>query len=249
MNTPLIRTRFTRMLSAYNTNAKIQKKMAEKLINLCGKNSYNTILEIGCGTGFLTRNAVEKLVFRNYTALDIVKECKNYIQEISPKINFINSDIESFARQDNKRYDLILSNASLQWIENFEVLVTALISKLKPDGELLFSTFGKENFREIYHISGNTLKYYSIKELTQMFEAYKPFLEEEVHIMGFDSAKDVLRHLHNTGVNALENKFWTKSDLAKFEKHYNNLCRRRPTLTYNPVYVKIRQTEKPDTKN
>ena len=95
MNTPLIRTRFTRMLSAYNTNAKIQKKMAEKLINLCGKNSYNTILEIGCGTGFLTRNAVEKLVFRNYTALDIVKECKNYIQEISPKINFINSDIES----------------------------------------------------------------------------------------------------------------------------------------------------------
>ena len=41
-------------IESYNENAKIQKRMAEKLITFVEKKEYPKILEIGCGTGFLT---------------------------------------------------------------------------------------------------------------------------------------------------------------------------------------------------
>ena len=61
----------------------------------------------------------------------------------------------------------------------------------------------------------------------------------EIHIMAFDTPKDVLKHLQLTGVNGLEQKSWTKKDLIKFENGYKNICTNRPTLTYNPVYIRI----------
>ena len=67
----------------------------------------------------------------------------------------------------------------------------------------------------------------------------KALIEPEIHIMAFDSPKDVLRHLQLTGVNGVESTAWTKKDLIKFENGYKNLCSSRPTLTYNPIYIKI----------
>ena len=64
-------------------------------------------------------------------------------------------------------------------------------------------------------------------------------IEPERHIMAFDTPKDVLKHLQLTGVNAIESVSWTKKDLLKFENGYKNICSRRPTLTYNPVFIKI----------
>jgi hypothetical protein len=65
------------------------------------------------------------------------------------------------------------------------------------------------------------------------------FIEQEIHVLAFDSPKAVLRHLQMTGVNAIENISWTKKDLINFESAYKNLCSRRTTLTYNPIYIKI----------
>ena len=63
MNKDLIKQRFCRKLDSYNENARIQKQMAEKLINnfLPKKTKYQKVLEIGCGTGLLTEYAVNNL--------------------------------------------------------------------------------------------------------------------------------------------------------------------------------------------
>ena len=137
----------------------------------------------------------------------------------------------------HNKYDLIISNASLQWVNDFERVVNELRVRLNPNGELVFSTFGQENFKEIYHVIGATLNYYSLSELRDMFPDSS--IEPEIHILAFESPKDVLKHFQATGVNALEQTAWTKKDLIKFENGYKNFCSRRPTLTYNPVYVKI----------
>lgn len=235
MNKDLIQARFSKSLSSYNENARIQKKMAEKLVSFLNKKNYKNILEIGCGTGFLTELLNKTLEFKNYYTIDIVEDCEHYIKEINPDINFIQADIENFTPQFSP--DLIISNASLQWVENFEEIITKLKNCLNKGGELIFSTFGNENFKEISFITGKTLNYYSIKELEDMFP--ESSIYPEIHIMAFDSPKDVLKHLQLTGVNALESKSWTKKDLTKFENGYRNLCSRRPTLTYNPIYIKI----------
>ena len=73
-----------------------------------------------------------------------------------------------------------------------------------------------------------------------MFKIFQISSDEEIHIMSFATPKDVLKHLQATGVNAVESVSWTKKDLIKFENAYSNLCSKRPTLTYNPIYVKIK---------
>ncbi len=238
MNKDLIKARFAKSLSTYDENARIQKKMAEKLANFLSKNSYESIIEIGCGTGFLTELLNQNITFKSYTALDIVDECKSYINGINSQISFVNNDIEEFISQNTQKYDLIISNASLQWVENFEEIINTLKQHLTIDGELIISTFGRENFREIGMITGTALDYYSPKELETMFPQSEVI--PEIHIMAFDTPKDVLKHLQLTGVNAIENKSWTKKDLTKFENAYRNICPNRPTLTYNPIYLKLK---------
>lgn len=237
MNKKLIHDRFAKYLDSYNDNAKVQKRMAEKLITFINNKQPQKILEIGCGTGFLTRLVNEYCTFETYQTIDIVSECEKYIEEINSDIIFEAQDVEDFIKTNKENFDLIISNASLQWVEDFEEVINSLKNYLNPKGEFIFSTFGKENFREIYHILGTSLNYYSLTELNEMFPNSK--IEPEIHILAFEDAKAILKHLQTTGVNGIENKSWTKGDLEKFEKAYKSLCVKRPMLTYNPIYIKI----------
>ena len=239
MNKNLIHNRFAKCLDSYDNNAKIQKRMAEKLFCYIENKHPKKILEIGCGTGFLTQIINKNLVFEKYIAIDLVENCDVFISRINPNIKFLVADIENFIKENNEHFDLIISNASLQWVENFENVINILKSRITPEGEFVFSTFGKENFREIYHITGTSLNYFSTNELQNRFP--NSLIESEIHIMAFDNPKEVLRHLQLTGVNAIENTSWTKKDLINFENEYKNICSKRPTLTYNPIYVKFPQ--------
>ena len=239
MNKDLIQKRFAKNLDTYNDNAKIQKKMAERLLSFLDRKDFNDILEIGCGTGFLTQLVNEKFSFKTYTANDIVESCEKYVKEINPKINFIPADIEKAVENSDKKYDLIISNAVFQWVENLESFIKLLVSKLNDGGVLLFSTFGPENFREVNFVLGKTLPYYSANELQEIVKDYKNIVEQEMHVMAFKTPKDILKHIKSTGVNALEMVSWTKTDMQKFENGYNNFCSGIPTLTYHPIYVRI----------
>ena len=239
MNKDLIQKRFAKNLDTYNDNAKIQKKMAERLLSFLDRKDFDDILEIGCGTGFLTLLVNEKFSFKTYTANDIVESCEKYVKEINPKINFIPADIEKAVENSDKKYDLIISNAVFQWVENLESFIKLLVSKLNDGGVLLFSTFGPENFREVNFVLGKTLPYYSANELQEIINGYKSVVEQEMHVMAFKTPKDILKHIKSTGVNALEMVSWTKTDMQKFENGYNNFCSGIPTLTYHPIYVKI----------
>lgn len=239
MNKDLIQKRFAKNLDTYNDNAKIQKRMAERLISFLGRKEYDNILEIGCGTGLLTNIINSQIQFENYIANDIVSECEEYIKKINPNFNFVSGDIEKEIKNSDKKYDLIISNAALQWVDNLQGLVDTLFSKLKDGGELLFSTFGQENFREVFFAQGKSLPYYSVSELADLLTDFNPKVEQEIHVLAFKTPKDILRHFKLTGVNALETTTWTKSDVLKFENAYNNVCSNTPTLTYNPIYIKI----------
>ena len=237
MNKELIHNRFAKNLKNYNENAKIQKRMAERLMTFIQNKQPKKILEIGCGTGFLTQLISNSFEFEEYLTIDIVEECREYINQINSTISFLPIDIEEFIKTNTEKYDLIISNATLQWVNNFENVINKLKHLLNQNGELVLSTFGKENFKEIIHVMGTTLDYYSPSELKEIFPG--SFIEQEIHILSFSTPKDVLRHLQLTGVNAIENISWTKKDLIRFENGYKNFCSIRPTLTYNPIYIRI----------
>lgn len=238
MQKDLIKSRFKKSLKTYEAHAVVQKQMASKLVELTDKKYYNTILELGCGTGFLTKEVVKNIDFNSYYAVDIVEDCESYIGSISEKIQFICEDIERL--NIDIKPDLIVSNAAFQWIEKFSEFADK-INRILPDGgSFVFSLFGEDNYNEITNILPNKLNYLSPDKIKDIFKNDKIcHVQEERIVLNFNSPKDVLYHMKYTGVNALKQVKWTKHDLAEFEKQYKEVCGEKITLTYHPIYVKV----------
>lgn len=239
MKKELIKQRFSKNLNTYQENAIIQMNMAEKLINLLPDKSFSNILELGCGTGFLTKIATEKLSYNSYTAVDIVKECEPYIKKVNNDIGFINDDIETINLTE--KYDLIISNAVFQWLNDFETFITKLQNNLTENGIILFTTFGTKNFQEISKVANLSLKYYSIDELKNILKQYTIIhLEEEILDKKFQTTKEMFEHMKKTGVNAISEKTWSLKDFKEFKQNYQNIYKDSVHLTYNPIYILLK---------
>lgn len=236
MKKELVKQQFSKNLTNYEENAVVQMIMAEKLVNLLPKKEYKNILEIGCGTGFLTKLINKNIKFDTYTTIDIVGECKDYIYSINPDIKFIKGDIEK--TELFGKYDLIISNAVFQWITDFEEFIQSLHKNLDSNGILAFATFGKENFKEVKEVGKVSLDYYSKDELKELLSNYNiEHIEEETIVKIFEDIKNMLMHMKKTGVNSLSEKTWSIKEVNSFIKHYKNLYKDNVSLTYNPIYV------------
>ena len=221
----LVKKRFLKSQKTYNDNAIIQKRMAKKLISMLPENNYNSIFEIGCATGVLTEQIVKNISFNNFTCNDLVETSKEYIDKIVKDNTFIPGDIEKI--ELNGKYDLIISNAALQWCEDIENTIKKLILNLNKNGTLAISTFGNNNLTEIQTILNiKNVQKVNIKGI------------EKTEILYFDTPLDVLKHLKYTGANAVIEFQFTKSSLKNFVDQYKKLfsCGNKVSLTYKPIY-------------
>lgn len=240
INKALVKKRFSKSLKTYEDNAVIQKIMAKKLIELLVLKEYNSIFEIGCATGILTKEIKKNLTFKEYIANDIVEKSQEYINKIIYPNIFLGGDIEEI--ELNKKYNLIISNASLQWCNDIEKVLEKLINSLEEKGTLAISIFGDNNLKEIkdiFHLENNT---YSLNKLKESLAKYKliTFEEEEIKVE-FENPIMVLKHLKLTGVNAIKEVVLSKKKLQEFEEEYTKKYQNngKVILTYNPVYIQI----------
>ena len=157
--------------------------------------------------------------------------------------------------------DLIASASCVQWFDDIEQFFIKSYNALCDEGLLLLSSFGKENFRQFADLGFRGLDYMSrssaasdvykrqdymsVKELSYkaepLFETL--FLKDEVVEVGFDSPDELLYSLKATGVNAVQEKRWTKTEYIRFKSEYEKrfTCAGKCMLTYNPVYLLLRK--------
>jgi trans-aconitate 2-methyltransferase len=91
------------------------------------------IIDLGCGTGELTRELHEQLSASETLGID---SSESMLQKASPSstLHFELDDIASFTT--DRPFDLVFSNAALHWIPDHEQLFARLMSLLAPDGQL-----------------------------------------------------------------------------------------------------------------
>ncbi len=237
----LISKRFKKSLATYSKNAVVQKHMTQRLgtfLKEFALQKFGNILEIGCGTGFFTEYFTENFEYTKYVANDIIPECQEYMNFISPEIKFEEGDIEQIEIEG--KFDLIVSNASLQWTEDLGLLLKKLENMLNDEGILAFSIFGEKNLEQMATLVNKSLRYYPLEKLKELLSDYDVLLiRDEVIKLNFESPLSVLKHLKYTGTNAVSEFVWSKTRLREFESDYKKhfSSSEGVYLTYHPVYV------------
>lgn len=242
INKDLVKYRFSKSLNSYDNTAVVQKEMAtlliDKILTNCGKN-FNKVFEFGVGTGFLSKNILDKITFEEYYANDIIEESEFCIKNIIDNAKFLAGDIEKI--ELNHKFDLVVSNAVMQWITDVDELLFKIKNCTTQNGFFAFTTFGEQNYKEIKETTGVSLNYLKSETLKEKCEKYFEIIsyDENVQTLYFDTPLDVLKHIKQSGTNGIAATHWTVSKLKEFEKFYkeNFSVANKVILTYNPVYV------------
>jgi biotin biosynthesis protein BioC len=253
MNKYLVKSRFTKSLKTYEQQADVQKYIAEQLAKKAGEYlpaSCNSLLEIGCGTGFLTRELLKRVSVKKLYLNDLVDEVASHFEPFSTQLNgdslltFIPGDAEQVIFPNG--VNGVLSASALQWMVDLPAFFQKVNHALLPDGLFIFNTYGPSNFQEIRQLIGTGLPYPGMNQLREMlqhsFEVTEAF--EENHTRHFDSPCLVLRHLQQTGVTATDGSFtWNKQKLQSFERDYFRLFSKdgKVTLTWQVYYFICRK--------
>ena len=247
-----IKQRFAQALASYEAAAQVQAVVADTLLDelaTCQPGlAPGRVLEIGCASGVLT----EKIVARyprlvELLACDLVEDCAACLNTRSAnwplKPGFLAGDIEELALPGC--FDLILSSSTLQWVHDLPALAAKLADHLEPGGLLAVALYGPDNFLEIRTLTGRGLPYLSLAELRALMARHFQILatREDREPLYFANPLDLLRHLRNTGVNALTPPGWTRGKLSRFCAEYqsNFGSAKGVRLTYHPLYLVARK--------
>lgn len=149
----IISRRFSRAASTYDDHALVQGESAVALLGLLPENFVpDRILEIGCGTGSYTALLADRFPNARITAIDfapgmIGKATAKLTGR--PNVACLCREGETFLGANRDKYDLITSNATMQWFDDLGVAGANCGRALSGNGIFLASLFGPASLREL----------------------------------------------------------------------------------------------------
>jgi len=246
----LLKTRFAASLDRYDAHAVVQdaicEKLAETIGRLCPKDAARC-MEIGSGTGFLTRRIAGLFAHAHWYINDLVEESARYVAAFTDRerTEYLWGDAETVPFPDT--LDLLASASAVQWFDDPARFFARAARALRAGGLLAISTFGPENFGEIRAATGEGLRYCDRERLEAMLLAAGFAIVETIEYtrrLRFDTPTEVLRHIRSTGVNSIRPVRWTRRSLSDFEAAYRKNAGTPDgsvTLTYHPILIAARK--------
>jgi len=132
------------------------------------------VVDLGCGTGELTRRLADTLQNSTVTGLDSSEQMLDAARAApfsGPNLRFEQGDQSQLTGE----WDLIFSNAALQWSENHAELIPYLYRRLKAGGQIAVQV--PSNHNHISHqIYRETAGEEPFKSILKGFQRYAPVL-------------------------------------------------------------------------
>ncbi|MFN8618299.1 MAG: methyltransferase domain-containing protein [Dehalococcoidia bacterium] len=105
------------------------------LLDLVEPAPGSEVIDLGCGTGELTKILREKTQARTTLGLDSSETMLAKARAFAGNgLSFEQGNIDGF----EGAYDIVFSNAALQWLNGHEALIPAVAAHVKPGGQLAF---------------------------------------------------------------------------------------------------------------
>ena len=159
-----------------------------ELIKKFSTTNSDTIIDIGCGKGFLADNLL-KLNYKNITLVDIslnaLKEVKERLNNES--LNFIETDVLNLKLEQT--FDIWHDRAVFHFITNkkrVEKYISLCNEYIAEGGKLIIGTFAEDGPLKC---SGLEIKRYSTENLKDLFKENFEFIEgfKKLHCTPFDT--------------------------------------------------------------
>ncbi len=234
-----IKLAFSRHASKYDNHSFVQKELGDKLLNVIQKhrqflNNPLKVLDVGCGTCLWTsrlKDSLEKNGFdMEITGLDFSKQMLKLCSQRLPNARIIESDMDQIDSNQINSFNLIVSNASIQWSEDLPTLIKKLRNISTDNSVLAFSTFLRgtlEKLSKAIIISLEkeipAIRFLSYESVIQYLMPYYKIIDAR-HFsfeIKFNSALELLKHIKHTGTyeKGVLNKPLTRRQITKLEKY------------------------------
>ena len=210
---------FSEAAKIYHDKAEIQQKVANGLISslLPWKASLpeGPILEVGCGTGFLSELLIKEFNDREIVLTDLsegmLQFCSSRLNQenlLSNNVSFQTLNVDEIT-DETEKYSLIISNFAAQWFSDTSIGLEKLSRQLKPGGMLLCTFPGNHSFNEWYTCCLELGLPFTANPLPDVEEvviklSINPlqidYYENDLY-QEFDHSLDFFRHLKEIGVS------------------------------------------------
>ena len=246
MDKALIRERFARAVGTYGEQAVVQREVAGQLLSrlmaCLPAGTVGNVWEAGCGTGGFTHLFLQHYRPQSLLLNDLCPEVEGALRPLlDERIRFIPGDAERFS--PGMPLQLIVSCSALQWLDDPLGFMQRCRHHLVPGGRLAVGLYGERNLEELSFLTGQSLRYFSLKEVCGALEGVGYAVEQADEYrtqLSFASPVDVLKHIRQTGVGGLQRQAWSKGRLAEFSRRYRmHFSQPDGTvrLSYHPQFI------------
>ncbi|MBO9574838.1 MAG: methyltransferase domain-containing protein [Sphingobium sp.] len=192
----------------YEESAGVQRLVAAHLAEMAARERLPEdahILEIGCGTGLLTREIRARWPGATLIATDLAPEMLEAAARDGAASRLIEMDGEAPAF-DGPWFDLILSSLAFQWFSDLPRALARLHGLLRPGASLYFATMGAESFaswraaHEACGESAGIAPYPTLDALRDLLAPYADaFVCDEHHALPERGGAALARHFRGLG--------------------------------------------------
>lgn len=208
-----IQRNFDRASATYDKVAVVQKECAYQLVEMLQQQYHNldpkTVLDLGAGTGFLTKTLLEKYPKSHYYLNDMspqmILKAQKKLQKYT-QVDYLLDDMTALS-YNNYQPCLSVSNLSFQWLRNFDVLIQEVFeqSRYLAFTHLLPDTFQEwaRMFKKL-DLSPPTFNYWPEPKWHDFLKTLRPkqlIIHRKKFILTFSNARDFMIYLRELGAN------------------------------------------------
>jgi malonyl-CoA O-methyltransferase len=254
---------FGRHAAHYDRYALVQRRLADQLLHTVQQhpNNFSHILEIGCGTGYLTGLLRQAFPEAHITALDLAPANVQTAQARLAAVDGIEWLVADGEQTAPGRFDLIIASSVFQWFSQPRNACQLYWEHLNPGGLLAFTSLGPVTFRELaasFTQAGARFPGLIPPEIpAQRFASsqdWRDFLQqagfrdiswqEELWLEGYADPWAFLKAVRGMGATSTRPVFMPRRLLAAVVDHYETYFRRNGTIqvTYEVIIMRGKKT-------
>lgn len=253
-----LRSSFERAAAGYDEVAVLQRAIADRMLERLDvvKLVPASVLDIGSGTGYVTRALMHRYPRARMHAVDLAHAMVRQARARTRLRRWLARTPGAFVCADLERlpfaaasFDMIVSNLTLQWCDPVAVFAECRRA-LRPGGLFMFTTFGPDTLTELRaawhavderpHVHG-FLDMHDIGDLLVRAGFAEPVMDVERFTLTYADVLDVLRDLKRLGAhNAAHGRargLTGKTSFMRFKQAYEAMrVDGRIPATYEAVY-------------